>query len=321
MMHMSTRESDQSGPPMTKGGPTGPVRSLIAAIRPRQWPKNLLVFVAPAAAGAFKHQGQFLHALGAFGIFCVAASAVYLFNDCVDAEADREHPVKHRRPIASGEVTVPVALAVAVVLAGSAVGCSLLLAGWQLMLVVATYLVVSVAYSLRLKREPVIELAAVAAGFVLRAIAGGAATHVPLSSWFLVVTCFGALFVVTGKRMAEYRRLSDAGDTGGAGGASRAVLASYTQGFLQSTLVLTATVTVTAYCLWAFDRAGVAARAGNRFVWIELTVVPVVLGILLVLLRLEKGGGEAPEDLMLHDRSLQVLGVLWVALFVIGLYG
>jgi decaprenyl-phosphate phosphoribosyltransferase len=284
-------------------------------MRPRQWPKNLLVFVAPAAAGAFSHQGQFLRALGAFGIFCGAASAVYLFNDCMDIEADRQHPVKQLRPIASGAVPVPVAITSGVVLAGAAVACSWLLAGWQLTLVVGAYLVVSVAYSLRLKREPVIELAAVASGFVLRAIAGGAATHVPLSNWFLVVTCFGALFVAAGKRSAEHRRLGDAP------GAHRVVLDRYTRGFLQSTLVLTATVTVTAYCLWAFERTGVAARAGSRFVWIELTVVPVVLGILLMLLRLESGDGEAPEDLMLHDRVLQALGVLWVALFAIGLYG
>ncbi|MGP8059777.1 MAG: decaprenyl-phosphate phosphoribosyltransferase [Acidimicrobiales bacterium] len=293
----------------------GTAHGLLQSVRPRQWPKNLLVFVAPAAAGVFAHRGQFLHALGAFAIFCVAASAVYLFNDCVDAGADRQHPVKHRRPVASGQVPVRIALGVGAALGGAAVACSWLLAGWQLTVVVVAYLAISAAYSLRLKREPVIELAAVAAGFVLRAIAGGAATHVPLSSWFLVVTCFGALFVVTGKRVAELRRV---GETGGV---PRPVLSSYTEAFLQSTLILTATVTVTAYCLWAFDRTGVAARAGGRFVWIELTVVPVILAVLVVLLRLENGGGEAPEDLLLHDRLLQGLAVLWTALFAIGLYG
>ncbi len=310
-----TAEALAPGAPTPRAVPVGLPANLVRAVRPEQWPKNLLVFMAPAAAGAFSHQGQFLRALGAFGIFCAAASAVYLGNDCVDVATDRGHPIKRGRPIASGAVGVPVALAVGAGLAAAGLAGAWLLAGWQLTLVVGMYLGVSATYSLALKREPVIELAAVATGFVLRAIAGGAATHVPLSNWFLVVTCFGALFVVTGKRAAEYRRLSEDGGSG------RAVLARYTQGFLQSTLVLTASVTVTAYCLWAFERAGLVDRAGNRFVWIELTVVPVVLGVLLVLLRLETGGGEAPEDLMLHDRVLQVLAVTWVALFAVGLYG
>jgi hypothetical protein len=131
----------------------------------------------------------------------------------------------------------------------------------------------------------VIELAVVAAGFALRAIAGGAATHVPLSSWFLAVTSFGALFVVTGKRAAEYATLGEHGHS------HRAVLAQYTSSFLQSTLTLTSSVTVTTYCLWAFDKAGPATRAGHRFVWIQLTVVPMILGVLWVLRLLDSGQG------------------------------
>ena len=291
------------------------LRALVHAARPRQWSKNLLVFVAPAAAGMLRHRTGALDALAAFGIFCIAASGTYLLNDVADAEADRHHPHKRHRPIASGELSEGLAAGVGSVLVAGAVAASWILAGWVLALVIGAYVLISVSYTVRLKREPVIELAAVASGFVLRAIAGGVATHVPLSSWFLVVTSFGALFIVTGKRAAEHRLL------GGQRATHRPVLAEYTASFLQSTLIMTASVTVTAYCLWAFERGGLAAHAGHHFVWIQLTVVPVIVGMLYVLRLLDAGRGGAPEELVIHDRLLQVLAVTWVVLFAIGLYG
>ena len=293
---------------------SGWLRALVRGMRPVQWPKNLLVFVAPAAAGTFHEHSQVLRAAGAFGIFCIAASAVYLFNDCVDAEADRQHEIKKLRPVASGALPQSLALLAAGVLVVAALVGSWFLEGWELVLVIITYLVISGLYSLRLKREPVIELAAVASGFVLRAVAGGTATHVPLSSWFLTVACFGALFVVTGKRLAELTEPN-------VGVTQRSVLGSYTPRFLQMTLVLSASVTMAAYCLWAFERTGLIARPGVHAVWIELTIVPIALGILLMMLRLETGRGGIPEELMLHDRVLQTLFLSWVALFAIGLYG
>ena len=243
-----------------------------------------------------------------------SASGVYLINDAIDAQADRLHPDKQYRPVAAGTVSARLAVGCGVALMAASIFLGFLLAGGQMALVLGTYAAVTIAYSLRLKREPVVELTAVAAGFVLRAIAGGVATHVPLSSWFLVVTSFGALFVVTGKRAAEHRRL------GKGRGAHRSVLDQYSSSFLGSTLTLTASVTVTAYCLWAFQRASLLARAHHSAVWIQLTVVPVVLGVLYVLRLLDAGGGDAPEELVLHDRFLQVMALAWVALFAIGLY-
>jgi decaprenyl-phosphate phosphoribosyltransferase len=288
--------------------------ALVRGLRVRQWTKNLLVFLAPAAAGVLHYGNAFLHALGAFGIFCVAASGTYLINDVVDADADRRHPEKSRRPVAAGHLPASTALGTGLAMVAVAVAAAGLLASW-LALVVGLYVAISIAYTIRLKREPVVELAAVAAGFVLRAIAGGVATHVPLSNWFLVVTSFGALFLVVGKRAAEHATLGD-------GRAEhRPVLDQYSSSFLQSALTLTAAVTMTAYCLWAFDRGGLAARAGHHFVWIELTVVPVLLGVLYVLRLLDAGKGGAPEELALRDHFLQVMGVIWVVLLVIGLYG
>lgn len=289
---------------------------LIRSMRPRQWTKNTLVFVAPASAGVIGHGTDLLHVLGAFGIFCAAASGLYLVNDVTDAEADRQHPVKRHRPIARGAITTTLALLIGMGLISSAMAASWYVAGWNLLLVMAIYLVISIAYTLRIKREPVIELAAVASGFLIRAVAGGVATHVPLSSWFLVVASFGALFVVVGKRLGELLRL---GETGGQ---HREVLRLYTATFLRSTLTLTATVTVTAYCLWAFDGAGLISHAAaHHFVWIELSVVPIILGVLHVLRLVDAGLVDAPEELVFHDHVLQGLGAMWIALFAIGIYG
>jgi decaprenyl-phosphate phosphoribosyltransferase len=289
--------------------------SLFRALRPRQWTKNVLVFVAPAAAGAFHYRGTILEALGAFGIFCAAASSIYLLNDSVDVDADRLHPVKRHRPIASGALPVPLALSVGVVLGLGAIVAAWALAGWKLALVIALYAVINAAYSAYFKRVPVIELAFVASGFVLRALAGGIATHVPISTWFLAVTSFGALFVVTGKRASELKSLGDGSED------HRQVLGDYTTSFLQSALTLTAAVTVTAYCLWAFGSEGLARSIRHDTIWIQLTVVPVTLGILHVLRLLDRGEGGAPEDLVFRDHVLQALGISWVALFAAGVYG
>ena len=289
--------------------------SLLRALRPRQWSKNALVFVAPAAAGAFHHRGTILESLGAFGIFCAAASSTYLLNDSMDADSDRLHPVKQNRPIASGDLAIPVAISAGAILGVGSVVAAWALAGWKLALIVGLYAAITAAYSLYFKRVPVVELAFVASGFVLRALAGGIATHVPISTWFLAVTSFGALFVAAGKRSAELKALGDDSED------HRQVLGDYTTSFLQSALTLTAAVTVAAYCLWAFGSEGLARSIHHDTIWIQLSVVPVTLGILHVLRLLDRGEGGAPEDLVFGDRILQILGVMWVALFVAGVYG
>lgn len=285
---------------------------LVRAARPRQWVKNLLVFIAPLAAATVDRWSVVGDAAIAFACFCLAASGTYLVNDSVDAEADRLHPVKRERPIASGLVPVPLALSAAGILMAGGLALAYAVNGWRLAVVIATYLAISLSYTLYLKRVPVVELAAVASGFVLRAVAGGVATDLRLSSWFLIVISFGALFVVTGKRNAEHRRLGEAGRQ------HRAVLASYTATFLQSAATLSAGVTVTAYCLWAFEHV-VAAKAGGD-VWLKLSIVPVVIAILHVLLLLDRGEGGEPEDLVLRDRLVQVLGATWLLCLVLGIY-
>jgi len=195
-----------------------------------------------------------------------------------------------------------------------AIAAALLVGPWGFAVVVASYAGLSIAYSVRLKREPVVELAVVTLCFVLRAVAGGVVARVPLSNWFLVFTSFAALFIVTGKRCAEHARLGDNR------GVHRPVLDQYSESFLRSTLTISATVAVASYCLWAFERTGLLARAGDHTVWIELTVIPLPPSVLHILRLLDAGHGGEPEQLALRDHVLQGYGVLWLALVGIGLY-
>lgn len=289
-------------------------RAVIRSLRPRQWLKNLLVFVAPAAAGKLGHAGTIGHAAAAFAVFSAVASGMYLLNDVLDAEADRHHPEKSQRPVAAGLIGMSEALAIGSVLVVGGLVATWFVAGWRLTVLMALYVAISVAYSIWVKYLPVVELASVASGFVLRAIAGGIATHVPLSDWFLAVTSFVAMFIVTGKRFAEYRHLGESRE------AHRRVLRDYTPTFLQSTLTLTATGAVTAYCLWAFDRTGLASHPGHHELWTQLTVVPFAIAVLHVLRVLDGGGGSAPEELALRDRWLHVLGAVWILFFLVGIY-
>jgi len=318
-------EPDEPGPEIGLPADDGSTRTswlgtewhvFLRLARPRQWVKNLLVFVAPAAAGSLSHADVFGRSAAAFGIFCLAASGTYFVNDAIDAPADRLHPLKRSRPVALGQVTVPAALVIGGTMVAAAIGFAGWLAGGELAAVMGMYAAVNLAYSLGLRNEPIVDLALVSAGFVLRAIAGGVATGVPLSDWFLIVASFGSLLVVTGKRSGEKVLLAEHGhDHDGI----RQTLGLYTPTFLRTVSILSAAVTVTAYCLWSFERA-VAIHPGHHPIWFQLTIIPFVLALLHVLHLLDSGAGAAPEELALHDRRLQVYGVCWALLFAIGVY-
>jgi decaprenyl-phosphate phosphoribosyltransferase len=254
---------------------------------------------------------ELLKTLVAFVAFCFAASGTYLLNDASDAEADRLHPGKRHRPIAAGHLDPGIARGVAVVLIVIALAITLPINDGKLTAVVAGYLAVSVAYSLWLKHEPVIDLAAVAAGFVFRAIAGGVATGVQLSDWFLIVAGAGSLFVVTGKRHAEQVEL------GAESHGHRSTLGAYSDAYLRYVRAMASAILITAYCLWAFENA---SHTGDT-TWFRLSIVPMVLGVLRYALVVEQGGGGSPEDVVLGDRVLQAFGVLWAVCFALGVHG
>ena len=209
---------------------------------------------APAAAGVLDQRVEAANALVAFVSFCLASSATYLWNDVADRDADARHPRKRLRPVASGALDPTTATVAGGGLLAAGLALSLL-ATWQLTVVVALYVMVTTAYSLVLKHVAVVDLVAVAAGFVLRAIGGAAATGVPISNWFFIVTSFGSLFVVTGKRSGEAAGLADRA------GAVRATLTVYSSSFLAQIRAVSAGVMLVAYCLWAFEQA---LEAGSR---------------------------------------------------------
>jgi decaprenyl-phosphate phosphoribosyltransferase len=284
-------------------------RALLRAARPKQWAKNVLVFAAPGAAGVLSHGEVLGDTMLALVAFCLAASGTYYLNDVADIEADRRHPTKRLRPIAAGEVPPRLAVLIGVLLLAFGLGVALLVR-WELVVVIAVYVGLTLAYTVWLKHVAVLDIAVVASGFIMRAIAGGVATHLPISQWFLIVASFGSLFVVAGKRYGEHREMGDdRGDT-------RSILALYPLPYLRYVWMIASGVAITAYCLWAFEQS--VGRSGLP--WFELSIVPFVIALLRYALLLETGHGGAPEDVILGDRTLQVIVVVWAALFASAVY-
>jgi decaprenyl-phosphate phosphoribosyltransferase len=281
---------------------------LARTARPKQWAKNVLVFAAPFAAGKITH----LHVLGAsavaFVAFCLAASAVYLINDVMDVDADRAHPRKRNRPIAAGIVPTRLALAIAVVLLIAALALSFSLT-WRLGIVVGVYEAAQLGYCFGLKHEPVIDLCIVASGFLLRAIAGGVASNITLSQWFLLTTAFGSLFMVSGKRYAEIRLYERTGAQ------IRASLRKYSSSYLRFVWATSVAIVITTYTLWAFD-----LHVQSRSVWSQISIVPFVIALLRYAIDVDNGDGGAPDEIVLRDRALQILGVCWVVAVAIAFY-
>ena len=276
----------------------GRVMALAHALRSRQWVKNLLVLAAPVLSGELFDSDVLRGTAVAFVVFCLASSGIYLVNDVLDLEADRSHPKKRNRPIAAGLVPPPLAIGTAVVLLTCALAGSFL-ATPELALVVGCYVVLQLLYCFFLKDQRVVDIAVIASGFLLRAIAGGAATGIVLSQWFLMAAGFGALFMASGKRYAEAKMEGDLV-------AMRASLAGYTQTYLRFVWTMSATMLMVTYGLWAFEM-----RASTDSVMPVLSMAPFVLAVLRYALHVDAGEADAPEVIAWHDRVLQVLALIW----------
>jgi decaprenyl-phosphate phosphoribosyltransferase len=286
--------------------------AIVVALRPRQWIKNVLVFAVPVAANKLTDRDVLVDSLVAFVCFCAAASATYLLNDARDAESDRHHPRKRFRPIAAGELSVPLALTLSAVLAALAITAAALSTYPGFLVTLVVYLTATVSYSFGLKNEPVIELAVIAAGFVLRATAGGTATGIPMSPWFLTVAAFGSLFMAAGKRYSEFVSLGpDARN-------ARRALALYTSSYLRFVWSLSAAIMLTGYCLWAFQ---ISLQHKGSLPFAAWSVVPFILAVLRFALDIDRGDAGAPEDIALRDRVLQLLAVVWLVMFALGSAG
>ena len=282
--------------------------AVLVACRPKQWTKNLLVLAAPGAAGVLGETDAVVATAAALVAFCLAASATYLLNDAADIEADRTHATKRHRPIAAGELSVGRARVIAVVLALAAAGVALSVR-WQFLAVLVAYVTLTTAYSLVLKHVVLLDVIALASGFVLRAVAGAAATDVEISNWFFIVTSFGSLFMAVGKRHAEVVTMGDDA------GSHRKVLDGYTPSFLAHLRSVSSGVVLVAYCLWAFERAELTDA---MVPWYQMSIVPFTTAVLRYAQLLDTGEGGAPEELVLSDRMLLLSGAAWAVVFGIG---
>ncbi|GAA1757139.1 decaprenyl-phosphate phosphoribosyltransferase [Streptomonospora arabica] len=294
-------------PPRARGGRIA-AGALLRAVRPKQWLKNLLVFAAPGTAGLLGDPVVLAWSAAAFVLFCAASSGTYLLNDVRDAPRDRLHERKRTRPVAAGELSPSVAAGTGAVLLLAAPAAAVPTGNWPLLAVLAGYLVLTTAYTLVLKNAAVLDLVAVAGCHVLRAVAGGAAIGVPLTRWFLIVVCLGALLVVTGKREAELR-------TPGAA-RTRDALGRYSLSYLTQVRTMASAAMIVTYCLWALeDPATTPASVVHG-----ASIVPFILVVLRYHLLVDRGVGEEPEEIALRDRPLQLCGAALLALVGFGVY-
>jgi 4-hydroxybenzoate polyprenyltransferase len=285
-----------------------PLRAALVALRPAQWTKNLLLFAGLVFAAQIGDPARWAAAVVAFAAYCAASSAAYLLNDVRDADADRAHPLKRRRPLARAELSLHAALVLGLALAGGALAAAAALGPGSLACLV-TFLALQAAYTLRLKHVVLVDVLAIAGLFVLRAAAGAIAIDVRISPWLLVCTGLLALFLALGKRRGELVLVGAAATPG------RPVLEGYTLALLDQLTAAVAAATIGAYAVYTVTAHSPALVA---------TVPLVVFGVFRYLLLLHRRGlGEEPERVLVTDAPILVAVALWAAACaaILALYG
>lgn len=283
---------------------------LFRAFRPKQWTKNGVVFAGIVFAGHLGEPTPLTHAFLAFVVFCALSSAVYIVNDIVDRDADRRHPIKRHRAIASGQVTVQLAWSAAALLMVMAAVGSIVL-GPRFAAVGALYVLLNIAYSLRLKHEVILDVFSLAAGFVLRAAGGAVAVHVPISPWLYVCTVLLALFLGLSKRRYELLLLEDNAQ------AARRSLNDYSPALVEEMLSVVTSSTVIAYAMYTFFAQNVPH---NHSMMLTLPFVLYGLFRYLFLVHTQRGAGN-PDEVLLRDVPLLISIALWGITVVLILYG
>jgi len=287
------------------------VFSLIISIRPGQWTKNLLVFAGLLFGLRLFDPIAVIDAILAFAIFCGLSGAVYLINDVLDRETDRQHPLKARRPIASGAVSVPLAIGTAAVFGGVGIIAAFAI-NLRLGIVSAAYLALLGLYSAALKHIVIIDVLTIAVGFVLRAIAGAVAIDVEISHWLLVCTILGALFIALAKRRHELVLLTDGATS------HRPILSEYSPYLLDQMIAVVTASTLISYVFYTIS-PDTQQKFGTP--WLGLTIPFPLYGIFRYLYLVhQRGEGGSPADLLLTDRPLLACVVLWVLLVALIIY-
>jgi 4-hydroxybenzoate polyprenyltransferase len=286
------------------------LRLILKSMRPRQWLKNIFVFAALVFDRQLFSYRSFLTTSLAVLLFCLVSSLSYLINDLVDIEVDRKHPKKQHRPLASGELSQKNAAIGVIILAVVVFPASFVL-DLVFGLIISAYFLLMVAYSMVLKRIPLLDVMVIATGFVLRVAAGVVVINIDmLSPWLFVATTFLALFIALGKRRAEMALLQDEA------GSHRQVLQGYTKDFLDQLLTIVMSTTLMTYCLYTFS-SPIASNNQSMM----LTIPFVIYGLFryLYLIRI-KGIGGAPEEIVLTDRHMQITITLWSLTVILILY-
>jgi 4-hydroxybenzoate polyprenyltransferase len=276
-------------------------RALLKTMRPRQWSKNVFIFAALVFDKQLLILNSFLRTAAGFVLFCLISSAVYIFNDLADIEADREHPEKRNRPIPSGKLPVGMAWTAGILLVILSIGAGYLLSP-MFAAVVTAYFLMNIAYSKWLKHILILDVLILATGFVLRVVAGVALIHVErFSPWLYVVMTLLALYLGFGKRRAELALLSDDAAS------HRKVLDGYTIPLLDQYIMIVSGTTIVAYSFYTFSAPNVPA---NHSMMLTIPFVVYAIFRYLFLVQVKHAGG-APEEILLSDRPFQVGLLLW----------
>ncbi len=290
------------------------MKSFVISLRPRQWTKNLLVFAGVAFAQRAFHTPDILRATAAFLIYSAISGVVYVVNDLLDKEADRKHPTKCRRPIAAGELSAKAAVIGAVLLGAVGLFCAALL-GTTFALTAVAYVVLMLAYSTWLKHLVILDVFAIAAGFVLRAAAGAIVIDVEMSSWLLVCTIQLSLFLGLSKRRSELVILDEAA------GGHRKILREYTPHMLDQMISVVTSSTVVTYALYTLSPETVAKFHTRG---LSMTIPFVIYGIFRYLYLVHRHDlGDSPDRLLVEDKPLLIAVALWalssaVVIYVLG---
>lgn len=287
------------------------IQAVVKSMRPTQWMKNLFIFAAIIFAQSFFDIPLLLKTSAAFLVFCVLSGALYILNDLNDIEEDKLHPKKAARPIASGQIGKSQALFLFFILSL----ISLFVAFWlnkYFFIAAFIYFILQLAYSLRLKHLVILDVFIVAAGFVIRVIAGGLVIEIPLSSWLLVCTMMLALFLAMSKRRHELLLLEDNATE------HRPILMEYSPYLLDQMIAVVTASTLIAYCLYTISEETVAKFGTTNLL---LTSPFVLYGIFRYLYLIhQKGKGGSPEELIIKDKPLLIDIVLWIGSVVLVLY-
>ncbi len=302
--------------------------SLFKTLRPRQWIKNFSIFAALVFSGLLFNEGALEKAAWTFGVFVLLSSATYIFNDLLDVEADRNHPYKKMRPIASGKLPVPIAVFSLIlgVFGGLSLAYSL---NYYVFLLGLIYLIIQVFYTTYLKNIPIIDLIVIATGYLIRVYAGALVIGAHMSVWFLMTVIAASLFLAVGKRRGEMTLLLGRYKTAN----TRVTLKRYTEQLMDIYTAMFATTTWITYALFTFNHPKIVPDGKalqiisilpRTFVsekWLMATIPLVVYGVMRYLQVIyEKNEGESPERVLLSDKPLLITGIMWIVMVIGVLY-